>query len=147
MMRATVVAVSLAALFAGCGRELPEKTGGGTLDAGSGMGGGSAGGDSGGGGGSAPACGVHAPFGPKLVTLTFGMKDGGVYEGPATVERSTPEEVVIAFQPAGVELPSHAKLYGQVPIPAFPVGAQVWLTKSPAGDPSYPPFGTDPSWA
>jgi hypothetical protein len=83
-----------------------------------------------------------------LSVSTVGPR-GGVYDGPATIERSTAEELVIAFQPSGVPLPMHASLrrLDRMPMP-LPLGAQVWLTKNPAGDPVDQPFYyPPPSWS
>jgi hypothetical protein len=94
-------------------------------------------------------------------TSTLGPR-GGSYDGPAVVERSTPAELVLAFYAADATpdggagadggaastdggaagergLPLHATIQGlylgTAVAPTLPLGAQVWLTKNPAGDP------------
>lgn len=165
-----LLAGTLAAFSIGCGSTLPAHqtgTGGGTAGAGTGTAGTSAGGAGGatvgtagaagagtgtGGtaGGSAGAvCGTHLGFGTQLYVGTEGPR-GGVYDGPATIERSTREELVVAFQPSGMTLPMHVSLqrYDRTPMPMLPLGAQVWLSKNPAGSPVDQPFYyPPPSWS
>jgi hypothetical protein len=57
------------------------------------------------------------------------------YDGPATVETSTAGQVVLTSPPDPSADGGAASLVGRLPIlganlPAFPVGAQVWLTKT-----------------
>lgn len=121
----------------GCGSSLPTQQ----------TGTGGAGGVAGAGGGVAAACGTHPSFGTRLHATTVGPQ-GGVYEGPATIERSWTDELVIAFQPSGMTTPMHAMLTGADPLPVLTVGAQVWLSKNPAGDPvDQPIYYPPPSWS
>jgi hypothetical protein len=121
------------------------KSAGGPGDAG--IGGTDSGGISGTGDGAAgAACGTHAPFGTQMRASTIGSLKGA-YEGPATVERSTTDDLVLAFLPAGRKLPLHATLTGLNPMPLLPLGAQVWLSKSPAGDAPYGTSGGPPAWS
>ena len=89
---------------------------------------------------------------PGLRVDTIGPP-GGTYEGPAIVERSSATELVMAFTPTDARdagatsaLPLHARIHGLSPMPAFPLGARVWLSKSPAGDPPFSFFGPA-SWS
>jgi hypothetical protein len=104
------------------------------------------------------ACGAHLPFGPALQADTVGAP-GGSYDGPAIVERSTSTDLYVYFDPSqsggtpdggapdggtandgggdGSAAPVsgfHVKLRGLSPMPLFPLGAKVWLSKSPAGN-------------
>src|SRR4051812_4779874 len=100
-----IFGVASLVLAVGCGSSLPIQgsgtagsSGGGT--AGTGVagtgGGGTAGTGTGGtGGGSGAACGMHDRFGTKLQVINLGPK-AGAYDGLATVERSTTEELVLA---------------------------------------------------
>jgi len=95
-------------------------------------------------------CGVRAAFGPTLQLGTQGAA-GDTYDGPAIVERSTAAELVLYFQPAtpatdagadagtaSSQLPMHVGISGQDPMPLFPLGARVWLSKDPVVDPAWP---------
>lgn len=86
----------------------------------------------------AGACGFHDGFGAKVYSYTPGPQ-GGRYEGPALVERSTATELVLSFQPAGTttgtSLPMHTKISNLGATPLFPIGAKVWLSKAPGGEP------------
>jgi hypothetical protein len=88
-------------------------------------------GGTGGNGGAPASCGAHEPLGPRLWVRTLGTP-GGVYDGSAVVERSTVDDLVLYFVAATGAM--HATITGWRPMPILPVGAQVWLSKSPAGD-------------
>jgi hypothetical protein len=97
------------------------------------------GGDARAGGG---ACGDHDGFPESLSVHTIGPPGGAPYDGPAVVERSTTNELVLAFSPtdasrpdggAAGDLPLHAFIAASN-LPVFPLGARVWLYKSAAGD-------------
>ena len=138
-----------AAGFVGTGT---GATGGGTGGVGLFGGGGSGvgGGASGGGGGGA-VCGKHGVLGPGAVIGTPGPL-GGVYDGPAIIERSNAEDMVITFMPAraadaGAPLPMHVEIRQMSPMPRLPVGARVWLSKRPAGNQSEPWYSGVAPWA
>lgn len=94
------------------------------------------------GGTPAPICGEHHALGPRLWASRLGPR-GGTWDGPAVVERSTAEDLVLAFQPTASTfpdggagdpaLPVHVTLEGLHPMPALPLGARVWLASDPAG--------------
>jgi len=117
-----------------------------------------------GGGSEAPTSGCHAPGAdggdPARVSLgisTDGPLGGPPYDGPAIVERTASDGLVLAFFPAvsapadgGAPdagavgpLPRHAKISGLGALPTLPLGARVWLHKPATGNvaakPFYPP--------
>ena len=129
--------VSLGACGGGSGAGSDASAGSGGGGAGSGGGAGLVGGQ----GGTAPlvTCGATATSSIKLESSTLGAKQGA-YDGPAIVERSTTTDLILYFQPGGgagmgVTVASHATITRMDPMPIFPVGAKVWLTKNPAKEP------------
>src|SRR5262245_57231592 len=75
-----------------------------------------------------------APYPSLYLTSTTMGPAGGVYEGPAVVERSTRGDLVLAFDgdpSKGSTLPRHLQVRNLGPT-ALPVGAKVWLKKDPA---------------
>jgi hypothetical protein len=95
--------------------------------------------------------GLHDLFGPKLRVQTFGL-ERGVYDGAAVVERSTSEELILYFEAAaagdaGTPVVRRATLSGLAPMPLFPVGGRVWLSKDPAGSSPFSPYQRAPGWA
>ena len=136
--------------LAACGGSLP----GDRVDAGAGRGGGGGGGGWGGGGAGnvAGGCGTHEPLGPSGQVTTMGPTGGAAYDGPAIIERSNEESMVVTFLPPGTSggttLPMHAEIARMQPMPILPVGARVWLSKFPAGNPQPPPLSFVPlPWA
>ena len=104
-------------------------------------------------GGDASACGTYEQLGARLAVDTLGPR-GGVYDGPAIVERSTAEELILTFafptstSGAADTTAVHAKLSGLNPMPILPRGAKLWLSKNPAGNfPVAPPYNPPSSWA
>ncbi|MGO9288925.1 MAG: hypothetical protein ACLP66_10180 [Polyangia bacterium] len=99
------------------------------------------------------ACGTHDQPGPQLVVDTLGPP-GGVYEGPALVERSTADEMILGFAlptstaDAAATTAMCARLSGLSPMPILPLAAKVWLSKNPAGNsPCMVEFGPPCPWA
>jgi hypothetical protein len=115
------------------------------------------------------ACGTRAAFGPTLTLATLGTAEGA-YDGPAIVERSSSAALTLYFQPstpvtdagadtgadsstdtgadsstdagaASSRLPVHVSISGHNPVPLFPLGAHVWLSKDPIVDPEQPKLG------
>jgi len=82
---------------------------------------------------------------PSLFFATTTMApNGDAYDGPAVVERSVAGELVLAFAADtanGGVLPRHATIDGVGPT-VFPVGAQVWLKKTPVVEPLQPSITT-----
>ena len=74
---------------------------------------------------------------PAPYVSTTGPSGGAPYDGPAVVERSTPDDLVLAVStpdlPAG-DPQRHVKVSGLSPMPILPPGARVWLTKNRAGE-------------
>jgi hypothetical protein len=97
----------------------------------------------------ANACGTHDRFGPSLAVYTIGSAGGSPYDGPAIVEGSTNDELLLYFVLTGATggtggtgpdggLPAsnqamHASIIGLDPMPLLPPGAKLWLSKDPAG--------------
>jgi hypothetical protein len=132
--------------LAACGGSLPADR----PDAAAGTGGGGGSGAIGGEAGIvAGGCGTHEPLGPSARVNTLGPV-GGAYDGPAIIERSNEQSMVIIFQSAaadgGAPLPVHAEITQLTPMPILPVGARVWLSKLPAGNQPSFSFSLQP-WA
>jgi hypothetical protein len=106
--------------------------------------------DSGVGGG---LCGVHDSFGPTLQVSSDAPYDHwGTYDGPAVVGISTSSNLWLFFElsadaDAGTPGPHGARLSGLDPMPVFPVGGKVWLSKDPVGDPYNSPLYGGWGWA
>ncbi len=98
---------------------------------------------------------THARFGTLLGAQTVGVTAES-YDGPALVERSTPQELFLYFElpededPAGA--PSvlegvHVQIQRRDSLPILPVGAELWLRKTPAAN-QLVRFGAPlPPWA
>jgi len=112
-------------------------------------------------GSEAATSGCHAASadggGPPSVSLgiaTDGPPGGPPYDGPAIVERTASDGLVLAFFPASsttadggapdagaaAPLPRHATIHGLGALPALPLGARVWLHKPATGNVVTPPF-------
>jgi hypothetical protein len=99
------------------------------------------------------ACAAPTSVRQTYIPRTYGI-GAGVYSGPALVEESSSEYLMLYFQPsapapdasvmadAGVAadagapgpLPLHVMISSLKPLPPFPIGARVWLDKDPAED-------------
>lgn len=121
------------------------------------------------GGTSAPAtgdagsdlCGEHGDAGisPLLSDLNYPM--AGVYDGPAIVERSTRDELIIYFAASNsgvdaatgsggsspTEVATHLQVNGLKPDSLLVPGTKVWLTKEPAGGQRFDPMYGAQAWA
>jgi len=78
---------------------------------------------------------------------------GDAYDGPALVERSTSDQLILYFTPLLAPgdtstTPAHLKISGLDPMPILPRGAKLWLSKNPAGEPiaGFGYFSAEP-WA
>jgi hypothetical protein len=96
-------------------------------------------------------CGRHDTFGSMLRIFAVGP-EGGLYQGPAIVSVSTSSELQLSFESspgadAGAPILRSVGLSGLDPMPLFPVGARVWLSKDPAGNPRYSPLYGGPGSA
>ena len=96
------------------------------------------------------SCGTHDQFGPRLAVRTIGSAGGDPYDGPAIVEQSTSDKLVLYFVLPGATggtdgtgpdsgLPAstqdiHATITGLDPMPILAPGAKLWLSKNPAGN-------------
>ena len=89
------------------------------------------------------SCGEHSRPDPYMSPDTRGAaSESKSFEGPAIVERSTDDELVLYFVPTGESAaagatpgtPAHAQIGSDRPLPHLPPGAKVWLSKSPAGN-------------
>lgn len=113
-------------------------------------GGGESQGGQGDGGAGGAACGVHDSALGRASVVTIGPRNAPeeVYQGPATVERSTLEELILDFPVSsdGTEL-RRVSWQSAAGMPQFPVGAQVWLDKSPAGPLQYVVYRPSPGFA
>jgi hypothetical protein len=92
-----------------------------------------------------PACGEiteSLPFGVSVL----GFPDPTTYDGPVTVERSTSQDLWLTLGSA--ELAPRLQLFDSsgAPLPVIPVGARLYLTKSPAVEPPSR-FATSVRWA
>lgn len=112
----------------------PSPSGGGAGDGGDESGGV---GGSGGSAGGRP-CGLPTVSSIGLQALTLGPS-GGVYDGPATVERSTDRDLLLYFEAPELQAAEgtavrRVSITAQRALPVLPVGAQLWLSKEPAGE-------------
>jgi len=147
--RSILVSVALAItwLAAACssGGRLASGMGG----AAGGGSGGAAGGGSGGTAGSGAAgnpCSERGPLWPLLQAQTLGpvpvANTGDAYNGPAVVERSTADEMVLFLALSGTDATNdpagefHITLSGWSDLPMLPLGASVWLSKHPLANPA-----------
>ena len=98
-----------------------------------------------GGDGSGDLCGSHRDFHPQLHASVGGLRGGPPYAGPAVVERSVRDELMLVFTPdlrdatsgdadSGVSTPRRVTLTGLLPMPLIPRGTKVWLSKNRAGE-------------
>ncbi len=94
---------------------------------------------------AANKCGVRNYSSSAGVTV-LGPDNVLPYEGPAIVERSVPNDLILAFTPTGAATPAHARLFSLPPkFSSLPVGAKVWIAKS--ADPPFLSFGPAlPAW-
>jgi len=99
---------------------------------------------------SSNGCGTHDRFGPRLAVQTIGSAGGDPYDGPAIVERSASDKLILYFVLPGATgstggtgpdggLPAgsqdiHATITGLDPMPLLAPGAKLWLSKNPAGN-------------
>jgi hypothetical protein len=105
--------------------------------------------------GSTPVglCGMHDSSGRELYVSSSGPEEGGpVYAGPAVVRTSTSAELSLVFElaagaDAGAPTLRSVTLSGLDPMPSFPIGAKVWLSKDPVGNPHYSPLYGGPGSA
>jgi hypothetical protein len=147
-----------AAGMGGAGAGQAGGTGG--TSAGGAGGRGGAGAQGGGSGGvSASVCGARAPFGPRVSMVSGASGSSGaagmivsVYEGPATVERSTTDELLLRYVPSqaapdgGVADPDggasptapilHWSIRGLAPMLPFPLDAKLWVSTHVTDNPA-----------
>jgi hypothetical protein len=95
-------------------------------------------------------CGKHDGFGPAIISVDVAGPAGGVYDGPAVVERSTADGLILYFESSatdgGPPTAWHAKLSVPDTVPTMPLGTKVWLSKHPAGNLNVPPYQRQPGW-
>lgn len=112
------------------------------------------------GGGDVGRCGQHSFLGNRGRVWVMGPGAGtfsNMFEGAATVERSVEDDLTIYYEPpriamgarggaGGASIASgyHARISGWAPV--LPVGAKVWMTKTPDGNQVRDPrlYGQDP---
>lgn len=102
--------------------------------------------------GAGGRCGTHAGFGSQLEVSTLGPSEGGPFDGPAVVERSTSADISLYFEQLSpndsAAVVRRMKLTGLNPMPRLPVGSRVWLSKDRAGAATtLPPYQRTPGFA